>query len=86
VIDSIEFPAAITPGIATIFPHTFAKGVNALNFKPGCQGDVIVNAMRVGCVLSGGQAVGGHNVIVGIYDDIKCVHKNSQLFGFLNRP
>ena len=37
-------------------------------------------------MLSGGQAAGGHNVIVGIYDYIKRVHKNSQLFGFLNGP
>jgi 6-phosphofructokinase len=42
--------------------------------------------LRVGCVLSGGQAAGGHNVIVGIYDYIKRIHKNSQLFGFLNGP
>jgi 6-phosphofructokinase len=45
-----------------------------------------VDALRVGCVLSGGQAAGGHNVIVGIYDYIKRIHKNSQLFGFLNGP
>ena len=37
-------------------------------------------------MLSGGQAAGGHNVIVGIYDYIKKIHKNSQLFGFLNGP
>jgi len=37
-------------------------------------------------VLSGGQATGGHNVIVGIYDYIKKRHRNSQLFGFLNGP
>lgn len=42
--------------------------------------------MRVGCVLSGGQASGGHNVIVGIYDYIKRINKNSQLFGFLKGP
>jgi len=36
--------------------------------------------------LSGGQAAGGHNVIVGIYDYIKRRHPNSQLFGFLNGP
>lgn len=42
--------------------------------------------MRIGCVLSGGQAAGGHNVIVGIYDYIKRRHQNSQLFGFLNGP
>ena len=37
-------------------------------------------------MLSGGQAPGGHNVIVGVYDYIKRRHPNSQLFGFLNGP
>lgn len=37
-------------------------------------------------MLSGGQAAGGHNVIVGLYDYIKRRHQNSQLFGFLNGP
>lgn len=27
--------------------------------------------LRIGCVLSGGQAAGGHNVIIGIYEHIK---------------
>jgi len=40
----------------------------------------------VGCVLSGGQAAGGHNVIAGIYEQIKKINKDSQLFGFLNGP
>jgi 6-phosphofructokinase len=47
---------------------------------------VIKSALRIGCVLSGGQAAGGHNVIVGIYEYIKRRHVNSQLFGFLNGP
>jgi diphosphate-dependent phosphofructokinase len=37
-------------------------------------------------VLSGGQAPGGHNVIAGLYDMIKLIHKESRLFGFLNGP
>ena len=45
-----------------------------------------MNALRIGCVLSGGQAAGGHNVIVGLYDFIKRRHPNSQLFGFLGGP
>jgi 6-phosphofructokinase len=57
-----------------------------LTFKKGEENNEIVNALRVGCVLSGGQAAGGHNVIVGIYDYIKRIHKSSQLFGFLNGP
>lgn len=42
--------------------------------------------LRVGCVLSGGQASGGHNVISGIYDTIKSLHPDSKLYGFLEGP
>lgn len=40
-------------------------------------------ALRVGIVLSGGPAPGGHNVIAGVYDCIKSIHPESQLFGFM---
>ncbi len=42
--------------------------------------------LQIGVVLSGGQAAGGHNVIVGIYDSLKLLHPNSRLFGFLDGP
>lgn len=42
--------------------------------------------LRVGTVLSGGQAAGGHNVIIGLYDSLKKLNPQSQLFGFLNGP
>lgn len=42
--------------------------------------------LKVGCVLSGGQAPGGHNVISGIYDMIKDIHPESSLYGFLTGP
>ena len=42
--------------------------------------------LKIGVVLSGGQAAGGHNVIVGIYDSLKLLHPNSRLFGFLDGP
>ncbi len=42
--------------------------------------------LRVGVVLSGGQAAGGHNVISGLFDALKILHSDSQLFGFLNGP
>jgi len=42
--------------------------------------------LRIGVVLSGGQAPGGHNVISGVFDFLKKHHKNSQLFGFLGGP
>jgi 6-phosphofructokinase len=37
-------------------------------------------------VLSGGQAAGGHNVIMGVFDMIKKMHPESRLFGFLMGP
>lgn len=37
-------------------------------------------------MLSGGQAAGGHNVVMGLFDMIKKLHPDSQLFGFLNGP
>lgn len=42
--------------------------------------------VQIGCVLSGGQAPGGHNVISGLYDMVKKIHKDSILVGFINGP
>lgn len=42
--------------------------------------------LRVGCVLSGGQAPGGHNVISGLFDSLKRHHPSSELLGFLDGP
>ena len=36
--------------------------------------------------MSGGQAAGGHNVVMGLFDMIKKMHPDSELFGFLNGP
>ena len=37
-------------------------------------------------MLSGGQAAGGHNVIMGLFDMVKSLHPDSKLFGFLAGP
>lgn len=42
--------------------------------------------LRVGFVFSGGQAAGGHNVASGLFDALKKMSPESQLFGFLNGP
>jgi len=42
--------------------------------------------LRVGIVLSGGQAPGGHNVIGGLLDSLMHRHPGSRLFGFLDGP
>jgi pyrophosphate--fructose-6-phosphate 1-phosphotransferase len=41
---------------------------------------------RLGIVLSGGPAPGGHNVIAGVFEAAKRAHPDSRLFGFLAGP
>lgn len=45
-----------------------------------------IAALRVGVLLSGGQAPGGHNVITGLFDALKKINQNCRLFGFLGGP
>lgn len=42
--------------------------------------------LKVGVVLSGGQAAGGHNVITGLFDALKKLNPKSVLYGFCNGP
>lgn len=70
------------PAIVQLFP--FTHGQHTLKFQKGQH--VSFPKLRVGVVLSGGQAPGGHNVISGLYDALKKMNNESQLFGFLNGP
>ena len=54
--------------IAQQFPRTYGRA--RISLKETAQ-PVTTAPLRVGVVLSGGQAPGGHNVIAGIYDYIK---------------
>ena len=69
--------------IKKLFPNTY--GMPLLTFEPGGKmgGSAPIN---VGVILSGGQAPGGHNVISGLFDGIKRIHKDSKLYGFLGGP
>lgn len=64
------------------FPHTFNQG--SIQFVPGKNPPS--KSLKVGVVLSGGQAPGGHNVICGLYDALKQIHPESSLLGFLGGP
>eukprot|EP01083_Nonionella_stella_P197196 725169_1 len=50
------------------------------------RGSVRTTPLHVGVVLSGGQASGGHNVIVGLFDALKELNPSSTLIGFLGGP
>ncbi len=69
--------------LEALFKNTYGKP-EAL-FKQGNNPDA-GKKLRVGIILSGGQAPGGHNVIAGLYDGIKKGNKDSVVFGFTGGP
>ncbi|AEB41904.1 diphosphate--fructose-6-phosphate 1-phosphotransferase [Chlamydia pecorum] len=70
----------ISKDIKTLFPHTC--DLPYIRFSPGKPSPA--GPLKVGVMLSGGPAPGGHNVIQGLLDSLKKFHQNSQLIGFLN--
>lgn len=48
--------------------------------------DIRKMPLKVGVVLSGGQAPGGHNVINGLLNALQRLNPESQLIGFINGP
>ncbi len=71
------------PDVPSHFPESSGKPV--LTFRDG-GGETGTVPLRVGVVLSGGQAPGGHNVIAGLLDGIRAAHPDSGVFGFLAGP
>lgn len=72
----------ISDSIQSLFPKTCNQPI--VHFKS--KKEKKHSPLRVGVVLSGGQASGGHNVIAGLFDALKKIHTNCQLIGFLNGP
>ena len=69
--------------IQKLFPNTY--GLPELKFEKNSN-PTVGSPVNVGVILSGGQAPGGHNVISGLFDGIKKIHKDSRLYGFLMGP
>ncbi|MDG5800089.1 diphosphate--fructose-6-phosphate 1-phosphotransferase [Marinilabiliaceae bacterium ANBcel2] len=69
--------------IDKMFPNTHRMPV--ITFESGEETSVYPVA-KVGVILSGGQAPGGHNVISGLFDGLKKCNKNNKLYGFLGGP
>ena len=69
--------------IHQLFPNTY--GLPELKFEKNAN-PTAGKPVNVGVILSGGQAPGGHNVICGLFDGIKKIHRDSRLFGFLMGP
>jgi len=67
-----------------IFKNTYGKPI--VSFAKGASNGDIKRELKVGVILSGGQAPGGHNVIAGIFDGLKKGNPNSTLYGFKGGP
>ncbi len=68
--------------IKKLFPNTY--GMPIVQFEPATEANT--KKMNVGIILSGGQAPGGHNVITGLFDQIKKLNPENRLFGFILGP
>lgn len=68
--------------VKELFPHSFGKEI--VQAKTGEK--LASTPLTIGCVLSGGQAAGGHNVISGLFDALTQLHPDSRLLGFLDGP
>ncbi|HOG49799.1 MAG TPA: diphosphate--fructose-6-phosphate 1-phosphotransferase [Lentisphaeria bacterium] len=68
--------------IKALFPDTY--GLPAVTFVRNSTFDC--PPIKVGVILSGGQAPGGHNVIAGLFDGLKALNPGSELFGFKGGP
>ena len=68
--------------IKKLFPNTY--GMPVVEFEPATE--MNTKKMNVGIILSGGQAPGGHNVITGLFDQVKKLNPENRVFGFILGP
>lgn len=86
IVDGTRSSAAGNPAeIAKLFPNLFGQPSAKLvpNDVDTLSSD---QKLKIGVVLSGGQAPGGHNVISGIFDYLQDRAKGSVLYGFKGGP
>ncbi|XP_077216797.1 pyrophosphate--fructose 6-phosphate 1-phosphotransferase subunit beta-like [Tasmannia lanceolata] len=84
IIDGPKSSAAGNPDeIAKLFPKLFGQPSAKLVPSDSPPSD---QKLKIGVVLSGGQAPGGHNVISGIFDYLQEHTKGSTLYGFKGGP
>lgn len=68
--------------IKALFPNTY--GMPIVEFVPSDEANN--TKVNVGVILSGGQAPGGHNVITGLFDQVKKLNPENRVYGFILGP
>jgi pyrophosphate--fructose-6-phosphate 1-phosphotransferase len=76
-------PAVDKERLREMFPRTY--GLPRVELRSGDTPQA-KRPMRIGVILSGGPAPGGHNVIAGLFDGLKAGNPQSELFGFRGGP
>lgn len=82
-LKAVERPFSGTHPCSAFFPFTGCLPLLAFEVQEAKKES---DALRIGVVLSGGQAAGGHNVIAGAFDSLLATSPGSSLIGFLNGP
>ncbi|CAL9210486.1 unnamed protein product [Musa hybrid cultivar] len=86
LLDGPPSSAAGNPDeIAKLFPNMFGQPSAKLVPTGSVPAD-LPEGLKIGVVLSGGQAPGGHNVISGVFDYLQERAKRSTLYGFKGGP
>lgn len=86
IVDGPPSSAAGNPDeIAKLFPNLFGQP-SAVLVPSDSDASQAQPKLKIGVVLSGGQAPGGHNVITGIFDYLQDLAKGSTLYGFRGGP
>ncbi|XP_012450426.1 pyrophosphate--fructose 6-phosphate 1-phosphotransferase subunit beta [Gossypium raimondii] len=86
IVDGPASSAAGNPDeIAKLFPNLFGQPSSML-VPNGVDNIGSDQKLKIGVVLSGGQAPGGHNVISGIFDYLQERAPGSTLYGFKGGP
>uniref|UniRef100_A0A1J3E960 Pyrophosphate--fructose 6-phosphate 1-phosphotransferase subunit beta n=1 Tax=Noccaea caerulescens TaxID=107243 RepID=A0A1J3E960_NOCCA len=84
----VEGPASSAAGnpdeIAKLFPGLY--GQPSVSLVPDQSASSSAPKLKIGVVLSGGQAPGGHNVISGLFDYLQERAKGSTFYGFKGGP
>ncbi len=81
--------AAFQSSLKALFPLSYGQARVKFT-RPAKAGDRSLakgaSALKVGVILSGGPAPGGHNVIAGLFDGLKAGNPASTLTGFKGGP
>ncbi|KAL9671536.1 hypothetical protein QQ045_009105 [Rhodiola kirilowii] len=86
VIEGPTSSAAENPDeIAKLFPNLYGQ-TSAVMVPSESGGLEAEQKLKIGVVLSGGQAPGGHNVISGIFDYLQQRTQGSTMYGFRGGP